>query len=624
MRYKDSPPGETIGRIRKILDSIGIRVKETMFSHNRLSFSCRITVDNPGFSELNIGTNGKGLTEEYALASGYAEFMERLQNKFLINEAMRFAGRIEGEQPLPFRFFPDEILTSESDTTEFTNLISEIFPSCKNEAETFLRQSGGAKIKYRKLPYACLTSHTHPKEDKGEKQCRLEYLPITLVRGNSSTGMCAGNTPSEAIMQGICEIYERYVLQQIYLRPVTPPSFPKDYFNGTEAGKRLEELRREGYTFEVKDMSLGKNLPVIGLILTDPNGATMVRLGSDPDAGIALERCITEIFQGDNRGIEKAFIDYINTPPLTDRDNSFSTFRHEYRKSLKDGTGRYPEELFMSEPTYPLSEWAHRRSDSSDADLKEEISRLSRNGFRLLVRDNSFLGFCTYHVYIPGLSEQHPDLMPVVEDYLGSLSRDSDGNLSEDASDIWPLYNIKGRIKVTGDAIKLAGFVEERYANDTEIKLAPWNTAAGNRINKNLLLFLLNTHDRSYDKAAEWLSRFISEREKVGLNDNDYFKCWRDTLMLKASPDNNELREHISQAYPKELSEEVGKEISEPDVMRNFRFPTCFNCRECPLTEECRFKAVVKLERWLQKAQTENEIDQTGLFDIMDEGNRQP
>lgn len=34
-----------------------------------------------------IGTNGKGVTKEYALASAYAEFMERLQSNFLLKSS---------------------------------------------------------------------------------------------------------------------------------------------------------------------------------------------------------------------------------------------------------------------------------------------------------------------------------------------------------------------------------------------------------------------------------------------------------------------------------------------------------------------------------------------------------
>ena len=80
--YKDAAPADTIRRARQILSDLGIEVKEEVFSRPGVACSCRIT----------IGTNGKVLTEEYALASGYAEMLERLQNKMLLNEGTRYAG----------------------------------------------------------------------------------------------------------------------------------------------------------------------------------------------------------------------------------------------------------------------------------------------------------------------------------------------------------------------------------------------------------------------------------------------------------------------------------------------------------------------------------------------------
>ena len=54
--------------------------------------------------------------------------------------------------------------------------------------------------------------------------------------------MCAGNTPYEAILQGINEIFERYVLQKLYLEKITPPVYSPDYFKGTAIHSRLEKL----------------------------------------------------------------------------------------------------------------------------------------------------------------------------------------------------------------------------------------------------------------------------------------------------------------------------------------------------------------------------------------------
>ena len=83
-KYKAEAPICTIGKIRKILSDIGILLLEQHLIHDNFS-SCRVTFGNNGLDKLNIGTNGKGRTFEYSLASGYAEFMERLENHLLLN-----------------------------------------------------------------------------------------------------------------------------------------------------------------------------------------------------------------------------------------------------------------------------------------------------------------------------------------------------------------------------------------------------------------------------------------------------------------------------------------------------------------------------------------------------------
>lgn len=72
---KDKKPEETVQIIKDILKRNGIDTKVLReMNFEDLWFSCRIE-----FTDLNDkGTNGKGITYEYALASGYAEFMERL------------------------------------------------------------------------------------------------------------------------------------------------------------------------------------------------------------------------------------------------------------------------------------------------------------------------------------------------------------------------------------------------------------------------------------------------------------------------------------------------------------------------------------------------------------------
>lgn len=82
-KYKDRIPQDTIGEIRNFLSSVGALLREQSWCKYDF-YACRLTLSNAGLSSFDIGTNGKGRTYEYALASGYGEFMERFQNRILI------------------------------------------------------------------------------------------------------------------------------------------------------------------------------------------------------------------------------------------------------------------------------------------------------------------------------------------------------------------------------------------------------------------------------------------------------------------------------------------------------------------------------------------------------------
>ncbi|MBI9100205.1 MAG: YcaO-like family protein, partial [Spirochaetaceae bacterium] len=77
-KYKDAKPEDTVERIQKILKQTGIATTETWGVTNiKNCHYLRVAICGS-----NFGTNGKGATREFALASGYAEFMERLQTEY--------------------------------------------------------------------------------------------------------------------------------------------------------------------------------------------------------------------------------------------------------------------------------------------------------------------------------------------------------------------------------------------------------------------------------------------------------------------------------------------------------------------------------------------------------------
>lgn len=86
-KYKQQSPENTINTIRNILHNKGVFLKETSFKNDGMN-SCRLSIISHSLESLDIGTNGKGMSYLYALASGYAEFLERLQNDMLLTHSV--------------------------------------------------------------------------------------------------------------------------------------------------------------------------------------------------------------------------------------------------------------------------------------------------------------------------------------------------------------------------------------------------------------------------------------------------------------------------------------------------------------------------------------------------------
>ena len=96
-KYKDCDPSETISLCKNIISSFNFDTKEdiTKISNNLYSVNLMDTISG-------MVSNGKGVTEEYALASGYAEFLERIQNALFVKGWNNDYGK--------FEYYPDEYL----------------------------------------------------------------------------------------------------------------------------------------------------------------------------------------------------------------------------------------------------------------------------------------------------------------------------------------------------------------------------------------------------------------------------------------------------------------------------------------------------------------------------------
>lgn len=284
MRYKETTPDKTVKRIKEILKQHGVEVEENWTKKSSVgTYSLRVCVKG-----TNIGQNGKGMTKEFAMASAYAEFLERYQNGVLVFRAEK------PSEEFPFVYSADEKKLGVSELAEQNDsFIEQIF---KDNAEEYSdKEKLLEEILGKESSTICLP-HYSVRDNK------VVYIPHVLSCHLIGTnGMCAGNGPEEAIIEGISEILERYVSMQLIYQRVALPEIPDSYLEKFPKVKNLmEKLRKkEGYVCRLLDCSFGGKYPVAGLLILQKNtGRFGFKLGAHPDYGIAMERCFTEASQG--------------------------------------------------------------------------------------------------------------------------------------------------------------------------------------------------------------------------------------------------------------------------------------------------------------------------------------
>ena len=292
-RYKEVTPEETVKRLKELLKKIGIEVVETWSDESSVgTYSLRVAIKG-----TDIGQNGKGMTKEFAMASAYAEFFERFQNGM-------FKFRIEKPtKEIPFTYAPDEKILS----------VEELMSGKNSFVENIVNKNGrGNDSKEQQIDYVKDVLNQNSKLVQKEdfislpyysiKNDEIEYIPERLFTYTcNSNGMCAGNSREEALIEGLSEIYERYVGIKIFKEKATLPEIPAKYLEKfPKVEEMVEKLKKnDRYYFRLVDCSFGGKYPVAGLYIIEKNtGKFGFKLGAHPDYGIAMERCFTEAAQG--------------------------------------------------------------------------------------------------------------------------------------------------------------------------------------------------------------------------------------------------------------------------------------------------------------------------------------
>lgn len=198
----------------------------------------------------HIYANGKGSLSEASMASALGEYIERLQtNNFFIDFY------------LPNRkYYPDEV-AFEFDGAYLNEALQTLYnPDGEMTASDLVDYNSDYTDKVVALPFI--------RQSNGEQT----YIPINILSNlYVSNGLATGNTPEEAQVQALSEIFERHAKIEIIKNGYALPAFPDALVASfPKLQSDVKAFRNLGYIIEVPDASLGGKYPMTAISLINP------------------------------------------------------------------------------------------------------------------------------------------------------------------------------------------------------------------------------------------------------------------------------------------------------------------------------------------------------------------
>ncbi|RKR77208.1 ribosomal protein S12 methylthiotransferase accessory factor [Otariodibacter oris] len=387
---KDAALEDSISNFQTKLKNLGFNIEEASWLNpvpNVWSVHIR-DVDCP-----QCFSNGKGATQKAALASALGEYFERLSTNY---------------------FWSDFYLGQDIANSEFVHYPTEKWFEIEDEEtlpqgilDPFLRnyfdpngdltpdllvdlQSGNYERGIVALPYTRQSDN------------ETVYIPQSIVSNLFvSNGMSAGNTKNEARVQGLSEVFERFVKNRIISEAISLPEIPPSVIDGYPTIKAaIEKLEAEGFPILCYDASLGGEFPVICVILLNPqNGTCFASFGAHPHFQVAFERTVTELLQGRSLKDLDVF-----APPSFNNDDVADHANLETH--FIDSSGLISWDLFKSDADYPFVHWDF--SGSTEQEFSNLMAIFNKHKQEVYIMDYEHLGVYACRILAPGMSNIYP------------------------------------------------------------------------------------------------------------------------------------------------------------------------------------------------------------------------
>ncbi len=393
---KDASLEESLKKMKNTLAEVGC---ETTFAQEKHPLSNCFSVNLTSVeAPRHIYSNGKGIISEASMASALGEYIERLQtNNFFIDFY------------LPQRkYYPDEVAFELGG--EYLNAeLSAIYnPTNELTAQDLIDYNSDYEDKVVALPFIKRSNKT------------TTYIPLNILSNlYVSNGLATGNTPEEAQVQALSEIFERHAKIEIIKKGYALPSFPNDVFKSfPRVCKDVEELRALGFIVEVLDASLGGKFPVTAISLINPKTSTLfVSFGAHPILEVSLERTMTELMQG--RSLKNLDSFEVPTFDMNLVSDSFNLESH-----FIDSNGKLGFPFLSSKKSFKYAPWSYKGVSTKEEHsyLTGILDTMNKESY---LREYNYLGFYSCQLIVPSISEVYP-----IEDLIynnknnGKLIRD--------------------------------------------------------------------------------------------------------------------------------------------------------------------------------------------------------
>lgn len=503
IKGKDRDLESSISTMQEKLTALNINVEEALWL-NPVAHCYSVHIRDTDCPVMF--TNGKGATDKACLASALGEYFERLSCNY---------------------FFADFYLGEEFANAEFTHYPSEKWFSVTGEAVPSGLMNDQLWDYFdpeRELTPSHLYDFNSGNLERGicalpyvrQRDQQTAYIPVNVI-GNIfvSNGMSAGNTKFEARVQGLSEVFERAIKNQIIAEGICLPQVPDEVVKQyPQIDAACEELRSHGFHLRIADASLGGKYPVMSVTLINPqNGTVFASFGAHPSFEVALERTVTELLQGRR-------LDQLNVFQPATFDNDEVASAENIELHFIDSSGLISHDFFRDEPDYPFVHWDF--SGSTEQEYQFCTQLIHDMGYDIYIMDYTHLNLYACRILVPGLSDIYPvDELIWRNNNEGAKFREAFLSLDQYDGKQW--LDLYDQLEEAGhsDIIRVAEFIGIATDADT-----PWHTLRLGELKAHLCLAAQS------EEALDWVE-WILHTDQLSPERMMFFRCLKAVLEIK-------------------------------------------------------------------------------------------